>query len=233
MTCPDCRDRLQQWFDSRSDGAAAAADQPPTLCPACAEWAAAARRLDRGLHLLVPPAPPPYLADRVVARVAADRRQRRYRILFAAGAAAAAAALLLAVCQTFFHAGGPAPTPGPDPSASAQRPGLRPDTPPDAPDASARATLRDSVAAAGSAVASLTTRTADETMERTKILLPVVEPPVGKFDLQPALEPPTHSWRAAGEAVSAELEPFTDSAWRAAVLVVRQLRPMDAPKGGL
>jgi hypothetical protein len=230
MTCPDCRDRLQQWLDSRSDGAASAPGEPPTLCPACAEWAAAARRLDRGLRLLVPPAPPAYLAERVVALVAADRRRRRYRLLFAASAAAVAALLLLAAWQAFFHADPLAPAPSPDPSAVAQRPAPSADAPPDAP---GRATLHDSVAAAGSAMASLTSRTADETVERTRMLWPVVEPPLGKFDLQPPLEPPTHSLQEAGQGVSAGLEPVADSARRAVGLFLRELPPMDAPKGGL
>ena len=71
MNCPDCRDRLQQWFDARTRDAASPGE-PPALCPACAEWAAAARRLDRGLRLLTPPTPPPYLTDRIVARSPCD-----------------------------------------------------------------------------------------------------------------------------------------------------------------
>ena len=100
MNCPDCRDRLQQWLDGRTRDGATTPGEAPALCPACVEWAAAARRLDRGLRLLNPPAPPPLLADRIVARLRARRRWRRYRLLFAAGVAAVAATLLLAVWQS-------------------------------------------------------------------------------------------------------------------------------------
>jgi hypothetical protein len=88
------------------------------------------------------------------------------------------------------------------------------------------------VSAAGAAVASLTTRTAGETVERTKVLLPAVEPSLGKFDLPPALDEPTRSLRGAGEGVTA-LEPVADSARRAVGLFVRDLSPVEAaPKTG-
>ena len=97
MNCPDCRDRLQQWLDARTREAATTPGEPPALCPACSEWGAAARRLDRGLRLLAPPAPPAFLTGRIVAQVAAERRRRRTRLFMATGIAAAAATLLLGV----------------------------------------------------------------------------------------------------------------------------------------
>jgi len=226
MNCPDCRDRLQQWLDARGRDPGASSEPPP-LCPACAEWAAAARRLDHGLRLLTPPAPPPLLAGRIVAQVAAERRFRRYRVLFAAGAVAAAATLLLAVWHAQVAA--PRPSHGPDARPVAKAP----DAPPVEPAPADRVTIQDSVTAAGSAVASLTTRTAGETVEKTKVLLPVVpDPSLSKLDLPPALEPPTRSLREAGEGVSA-LEPVADSARRAVGLFVRDLSPAEAaPKTG-
>ena len=227
MTCPECSDRLQQWLDGRTRDAAPG--DPPALCPACAEWAAAARRLDCGLRLLTPPTPPPHLAERIVAGVAV-RRRRRYRVVFWAGAAAAAAAavLLIVVAWQAYRAGG-APT---APTPTAQGPGPAPAVPTPA---EAHTTLRESVEEAGSAVASLTSRTADETVAKTKGLIPViVDPSLGKFDLQPPLDPPARTLREAGEGVSSGLEPVADSARRAVGLFLRELPPMDAaPKGGL
>ncbi len=225
MTCPECSDRLQQWLDGRTRDAAPG--EPPALCAACAEWAAAAGRLDRGLRLLAPPAPPPHLAERIVAGAVCWRRRRRYRVLLWAGAAATAAALLIVVAWQAFHAGG---TPAaPAPIVQTPRPAPTPPAP-----AVAHATLRESVEAAGSAVASLTSRTADETVAKTKGLIPViVDPSMGKFDLEPPLDPPTRTLREAGAGVSSGLEPVADSARRAVGLFLRELPPMDAaPKGG-
>ena len=88
---------------------------------------------------------------------------------------------------------------------------------------------------AGSAVASLTSRTADETVAKTKGLIPViVDPSIGNFDLPPPLDPPAQDAAQAGEGVSSGLEPVADSARRAVGLFLRELPPMDAPtKGGL
>ena len=221
MNCPDCRDRLQQWLDARTREAATTPGEPPALCPACAEWGAAARRLDRGLRLLAPPTPPAFLTSRIVAQVAAERRRRRMRRFLAAGAAAAAATLLLGVWIR-LHRENPVPAPSPEPPALVQAP-----EPP-------RATLRDSVTEAGSAVAALTTRTADETVANTKSLLPVVtDPTPGKIDLGPPPEPPARSLRETGEGVTAGLAPVADSARRAVGLFLRELPPMEAhPKTG-
>ncbi len=221
MTCPECSDRLQQWLDGRTRDAAPG--DPPALCPACAEWAAAARRLDCGLRLLTPPTPPPHLAERIVAGVAV-RRRRRYRVVFWAGAAAAAAAVLLSSSPGRLIGETPRPRRRP-PKAPVPR---RVPEPP-------RPYPGESVEEAGSAVASLTSRTADETVAKTKGLIPViVDPSLGKFDLQPPLDPPARTLREAGEGVSSGLEPVADSARRAVGLFLRELPPMDAPpKGGL
>lgn len=220
MNCPDCRDRLQQWLDARTREAATTPGEPPTLCPACTEWGAAASRLDRGLRLLVAPTPPALLTARIVARVGAERR-RRMRLFLAAGVAAAAAALLLGVWVRLRREN-PVLAPSHEPPALAQAP-----EPP-------RATLRDSVTEAGSAVAALTTRTADETVANTKSLLPVVtDPTPGKIELEPPPDLPARSLRETGEGVTAGLAPVADSARRAVGLFLRELPPMEThPKTG-
>ncbi len=225
MNCPDCRERLQQWLDARTREAAVTPDEPPALCPACSEWGAAARRLDRGLRLLALPTPPAFLTGRIVARVAAERRRRRMHLYLTTGIAAAAATLLLGVWLRLPREN-PVPVPSPRPPTLAQAP-----EPPPEP---SRATLRDSVAEAGSAVAALTTRTADETVAKTKGLLPVVtDPTLGKIDLEPPPDPSARSLRETGEGVTAGLAPVADSARRAVGLFLRELPPMDAhPKTG-
>ncbi len=225
MNCPDCRDRLQQWLDARTREAATTPGEPPALCPACSEWGAAARRLDRGLRLLAPPAPPAFLTGRIVAQVAAERRRRRTRLFMATGIAAAAATLLLGVWLR-LHRENPSPTPAPEPPTMAQAP----EPPPEPP----RPTLRDSVAEAGSAVAALTTRTADETVAKTKGLLPVVTDPIpNKIDPETPTDRPARSLSETGEGVTAGLAPVADSARRAVGLFLRELPPMEArPKTG-
>ncbi len=214
MNCPDCRDRLQQWFDARTPGA------PPALCAACAEWGAAAGRLDRGLSLLANVAPPTNLADRILVQMRAPRR-RRVGLLFASGIIAAAAAVLLAVWFSFpvRHPTAPEATP----RVAAKVPEMEPSAP--------SINLRDSVAEAGSAMAALTARTADETMAKTKVLLPTVaDPSLAKLDLPPA---PARSLRETGGGVTAGLEPVADSARRAVSLFFHELPPMEAaPKTG-
>ena len=226
MTCPECHDRLQQWLDGRGPDAAFPSD-PPALCTACTDWAAAAQRLACGLHRMTPPTPPPDLTDRFVAGVggapspsphpcsAVDRRRRGRRD---------ADAGCLARLSGRFAA-------SPGAGADGRRPRAQPPAPPPA---EAHATLRESVAEAGSAVASFTSRTADATVAKTKILIPVgVDPTLGKLDLQPSLDPPTLALRQTGQGVSAGLEPVTDSARRAVGLFLRELPPMEAaPKGG-
>ncbi len=100
--------------------------------------------------------------------------------------------------------------------------------------AEVHAGLRDTVSEAGSAVAALTERTADETVARTRILIPAVRPSLGTFEMPPPIDPPTVALRQAGEGVWAGLEPVTDSGRRAVGLLFKELSPAEAgPKGGL
>ena len=61
--------------------------------------------------------------------------------------------------------------------------------------------LRESVGTAGDAFASLTTRTADETVEQTRLLWPVVVGPGLEPPGLPAMEPPTRTLNDAGRRV--------------------------------
>jgi hypothetical protein len=86
---------------------------------------------------------------------------------------------------------------------------------------------RDSVAEAGSAVASLSRLARDETVEQTRMLLPVATAPL-QLDgatLPAPLDPSAQSLREAGRGVSEGLQPVTTSARRAWDLFLREVPP--------
>ncbi len=222
MNCPQCHDRLQQ----RLDGVPPGDDHDGHLaaCPECRDWHAAAGRLEEGLRLITPPAPPSGLTNRVVASVLADHRRRRSAWRRAARTAVALAAGLLVVVLVGDHLGrvhSPAPLPpvppGPAPSRSEQ---------------AASGSLRDSVAEASDAVVSLGKRTADEAVGHGKLLLGAVAvPPPPEVTMPPSpIEPPARSLATATQAIGVGLEPVTDSARRAFGLLLRDMAPMDQPE---
>jgi hypothetical protein len=228
MNCRACQAWLQRCLDGEAGGYSAAVERHLRYCPECIALEAAARRLDEGLRLLAPPAPPPGLAGAVAGAVLRDFRARRARRArrWAAAATALAAALLLslglrAVTSTRPNTDSPAPP--------VARSG--PEAPPSAapPRDEARAVpLRDAVNKAGSAVASLTSRTADEAAGHTRLLLPAVAPPpLPDLALAGPLEPAVGPLREAGQGVSAGLEPVATSARRAVDLFLRDLPPID------
>jgi hypothetical protein len=210
MNCTDWENLLQERLDGGP-----AADRPglePHLaaCPSCRERHAAARRLEEGLRLLAPPAPPAGLSGRVAARVLDDRHarlRRRHRLLRTVAAVAAA---VLLVFLTVRDRPSP-PEPVPPVVAALQAPAPSP-------------SLRDSVAEASTAVVDLTRRTADETVGQGRLLVPVVvgTPPDAAGDPQSSV----HSLREAGQGVSTGLDPVTDSARRALDLFLRDIPPM-------
>jgi hypothetical protein len=215
MNCRDCHDLLQERLDGAA-GDPAALDRHLKECPECAALAAAADRLAGALPLLAPPAPPSYLAARIVQRVAQDRRARRHkrRRWASAGTLAVAASLLVAIGLRAWR---PAPPgPAPQPQAAKVEPA------PAGPD-----TLRESVAQARSAVAALTGRTADEAVARTRVLLPDLgRPSLEEIDLAPPLEGTAPPLREAGQSVSAGLAPVADFSRRAVGQFLRDLSPM-------
>jgi hypothetical protein len=203
-------------FDERREIAA-------SDCPNCAAWFAAAHQLEEGLRKLAPPIAPLELPSQVAARVQiawAARRRRRW--IAVSAVAAVAAAVILAVGVRFIGGVAAPPQVAPAPGPVVQKePTPRP--PP--------ADLRSAASEAGDALSSLTAKTADETVGKTKRLLQGVDPSLGRFDLQPPLEPPTRPFREAGEGFSSGLEPVTTSARRAIRLFFENLpsEKMDKP----
>jgi hypothetical protein len=90
--------------------------------------------------------------------------------------------------------------------------------------------LKESLQEAGAAVVSLTRRTADETLENTKLLLPAPDS-AGKHRAEdPSFEGPVQSLRMVEEGVAAGIEPVALSARRAVNLFVREVsRPDERP----
>jgi hypothetical protein len=252
MNCHDCRQQLQ----ARLDGAAVPADEIAAhlaACPECRDLEAAAQRLQTGLRLLTPPAPPTGFAERLAAGVLADRRRkvRRRRLVFAGVIGALAASLLVVLFITpdddgFTPAGWvkqkyyavkwhvfPGTRYADDPSIrSLHQLGLN-GAPPS--DEEPVPSLNDNMAEATSAVASLARRTADETVSNGQILVPAVSLPMTEPEvLGPPLEPPAQSLREAGQGVATGLQPVAASAARAFDLFRRDITPV-APeaKSGL
>jgi hypothetical protein len=241
MSCRVCHDLIQRHLDGSAPppgeqrgssplswGAPDRGDEPggsPEIdrhlheCPRCATLFAAAHRLREGLRLLVPPAPPAGLADRLTARLCAEagRHRRRRWTAGSLGALAAAAAVLLALGLALQ---GTPREPGAQTLASVATDKGAPDRP----------AVRESMAEAGSAVAALTGRTADATLSQTAGLLPPLleawaQTPLASPDTvePPPLEAPARPFREAGAGLSAGLEPVADSARRAVDLFLRDL----------
>jgi hypothetical protein len=90
--------------------------------------------------------------------------------------------------------------------------------------------LRNAVAEVGDAVASLTTRTADEAMGQTRLLLPMMSrSSLADLDFAPR-EATTRPLRQAGQNVTAGLDPVANSARRAIDLFLRDIPPVGAPE---
>jgi hypothetical protein len=232
MKCPEFQDRWQRRLDGERPAVAPDAEQHLAECPDCRRLEAAARRLEAALRVLPPPeAPSAGLTDRIVAAVLDDRRARlrfRRRVQFVASLAASL--LLIAAGYAYFrshqeptHPAGPAPVvQGPHVPDGAEPP-ARAATP----------SLDDSVAAAGSAVISLTKRTAGETVDETRILLPRTLPSPALVDRRVLPRDlvagrPAQSLQETGQGMASGLEPVTTSARRAVDLFLNELPPMES-----
>jgi hypothetical protein len=231
MNCREFVDVLQDHLDGNPLPSSEGLTAHLRECPACAELHAASRRLLRGLRLSTPPAPPAELAPAIAA--AALRELRRRRLLRqSAFAVATAAAVLIVLGLRFAIRPGHTPTPVPEmtegtpPSPAITAAGLRAKhtSPP----------LLSTVEEVGEAVASLTSRTADEAMGGTRLLLPTVSgSSLSKLDF-PATDAPTRPLREAGKNLTASLDPVANSARRAVDLFLRDLPPVRGPdRGGL
>jgi hypothetical protein len=224
MNCREFIDRLQQDLDANSPPAGPDVEQHVRDCTACAALHAAARRMVAGLRLSKPESPPAGLHSRITSAVRRDIRRRRLarRGLLAT---ALAASVVVAIVGRSYFANRVQPA---SDSSLAHGGSIRPTTnaPPDGQRGAPE--LRSAVVEAGEAVASLTTRTADETVDQTRILFPMVPSPLANLDLV-APEAPTRPLREAGENLTAALSPVATSARRAVDLFLRDVPPVGGP----
>ena len=190
---PAWQNLLQEYFDGdRSD--------VPALPESSADREAL-HRLLAGMARLAPPAPPADLAARITASLNQEaRRHRRWRFAPAAGLVVAASLLLLIGTRLSWPVREVPPT-----TTAVVR----------------AEPFRDSLGRAGSALSSLTTRSAETTVENTSSLLPLVNAP--SMPAMPTLEPPLEPFVEASAGVSTGLAPVTDSAQRAVRLFLRDL----------
>lgn len=216
MNCQSCLTLLQDRLDGLTVDHVI--EEHLRGCPECRAIHASATRLQEGLRRLPPPTPPRDLAPAIVASVLTDARARRRR-RFVAALAVAAAVLLAVGISLLWPVTTQAPVDPQPPAPLAQGPGER------VPDAN----LRQSVAEVGSAVVSLTNRTAEETVEQARVLLPVVTGPgLDELLMDQTFDAPALPFNEAGQAISASLEPVTSSAVRAVGLFLRDLPPVEA-----
>jgi hypothetical protein len=216
MTCRAWQNLLQQHLDG---GDAGALERHLHACPDCAAEQPAIRRFLAALPLLATPEPPAGLAERIVARACGEARQRRLRLrrqLLPLAGLVAAALLLALGLRVWLPV---TATPKGIDSKVAAVPGSPHEKPQDT------APLRHSVAEASTAVAALTSRTASQTVDNTRSLLPLLPTStVEVLSSVPApLEPPLEPLREASDGVSAGFAPVADSARRAVGLFFRDL----------
>lgn len=98
MNCVECQELLQLHLDGGPAPNDLLVQHHLRACPECRGMHAAVVRLEEGLRLFTPPAPPLHFATAVVGRVLFDQRARRRARRRWGVSAALAASLFLAVC---------------------------------------------------------------------------------------------------------------------------------------
>lgn len=218
MSCRVCDDLLQEHLDGT--GAPGALERHLETCPECADRRAGVRRLLEGVRRMRMPVPPADLADRIASRLLSETMPRlsvRRRRLVPMAVLATAAGILLALGWWSWRAAPVKERGWPHEDKPGTGVAAQPVTP--------VGPLRDSMADAQHAVVALTSRKANETVEKTSTLLPLVRQPVldpmGPMmtPIEPALEPV----REAASGVSTAVAPVADSARRAVGLFLRDL----------
>lgn len=225
MNCSDYQDWLQHRFDGEPLTDHAEMDRHLSECLTCREWQLAARRLEEGLRLLTPLAPPAGLSNRIATQVLAEqRRTRRFRQRVLTAVAVAAGLLMLAwFGYPWWTATNSPVIPDAANTVVEMRP---PELPPPTP------SLNDSIAEAGSAVVSLAKKTTDGTLEQTRLLWPdpIPAPTLLTTDtLQQTFDPSAQGLRELEQGVSSGVEPVTSSLRRWGGMVLRTL-PTEAER---
>jgi len=218
VNCDACQEQLHQTLDGTDPADRGALDQHLAACADCRAYHDAARRMQTGLHLLRPPAPPAGLSARLVAALLEDRRRARSRARLRLVVGLAVAACVAVAVSLYLWPGRPAAPAPKGPQMVKPTP-----EPPKRVLDSANATPRQSMETAVEAVASLTSRTTTQTVQQTKKLIPLVEPTLPELPWEPTVPVPTVTLRAAGQGVTEGFEPVAQHARRAVGLIRRDL----------
>jgi hypothetical protein len=186
-------------------------------CAECRLRDLAVQQLEAGLQRHRPCAPPPSLAGRIADQILAEQRViRRYRRGLATAALVAASLVLAAYAGTNWlwpRQHGVAPS---EPGVARVPPAATVPAP----------SFDRSVEEAGVALVGLVGRTAGETVDTSRFLLPGSMPGTSAAGFwQAPLEPPVQSLREAGQGVSQGLEPVATSARRAVNLFFGEIKP--------
>lgn len=206
MNCLECLEEIERLLD----GADAPAEYEAHLatCRRCHDADLAARALLQGVAQLAPPAPPAWLGAEILESVLRDRIQRR-RQRWLVGTAAAAAAIVAAFAITNI------PRQGIDPAAASVAQAKTSGT-----------SVQDNVQEAGQALADLTRRTATDTLDSSRALLPAVDftNPADTLAAIPDMPAePRRAWNDAIGGLTAGLEPLAASAMQAASFFRREV----------
>jgi hypothetical protein len=220
MNCLECQQRIQRCLDGESvlsDGDDFATHL--VLCANCRDHYAATQCLLDGLRELPPYRPPADLSERICRQILVERTRATQLRRLVAGSGLAAS-LLLMCCAVYIA------------SRSASKADVRAQSTrvQQAHRLAASRSLHRSFQEAGQAVVALTRRTADETVDQTKLLF-LASIPRASFgdagELEQMLESPAESFREIQEAMSAGLEPVASSARRAVGLFLREIPPLE------
>jgi hypothetical protein len=219
MTCKVCLSLIQRRLDGDDDPHLL--DDHLRTCPDCAASVPAVRRLLNGLDDLAPPAVPPLFSARLKKDCLSQARAwaRRRRIRRWNSSLAALAACLLVVSALWLWPRGDSNGPDSDPGRNiVQQPKDAPTRPTEP--------LRSSMDQATNAVVLLTKHTAEETLEATSSLLPLMQRSTIESlapSPMPLPEAPVEPFVEATSSVSSGLAPVAESARRAFQLFRRDL----------
>lgn len=219
MNCLECREFLQQHLDGAAIDTVLVQSHLAG-CPDCRGLFEAARQLQRGLAGRRVAVASVDLAQRITHGILRDRARRRRRQQLAPALLAASLLLVVGLYVILTRR----PNDGVRNDVVEHRTNF-PNS------------LQQSLEEAGLAVVSLTYRTASETADQTRLLLPAAMPDAPVADmkvLQQSITSTGPSLEDAKQGMLAGLEPVTLSARRAVDLFLRELPPVGPDrKGGL
>ncbi|GIW80921.1 MAG: hypothetical protein KatS3mg105_2728 [Gemmatales bacterium] len=229
MNCTEFEALLQERLDGNQRDSSTY-EEHLQRCPHCSSLHQASEQLIRGLARLPGISPPEGLADRIVVQVLSERRQKSQTHRFRMAVASIAAAVLVAL----FLGKATPPDIRPRTTATGEKDnGVPIARHEQTPTVAESISVDESVGEAGQALVSLVARTAGETVEQSRWLLPdtlaMANPPVPEIGFWPTAMQTPEPLRQASKGVSKGLQPVLKSAQNAVNLFLRDLpvKPME------